>query len=147
MKNNEITLEGSIATWKMPLTQGSLGGSYTGTFTFKTFLDPLTQLQAGRELRELIGSLGNQASEVEWSLAYALTQLKHRVLTSPPFWTSTQQSSGISGNVGDLNIIELVIAAAMLSEQMFKEKIEKDREDTLTSTIKTVEETLKKEKE
>lgn len=147
MKNSEITLDNSISTWKMPLTQGSLGGSYTGTFTFKTFLDPLTQLQAGRELRELLGSLGGQATEVEWSLAYALTQLKHRILTAPPFWTSTQQSSGISGNVGDLNIIEIVMAAAMLSEQLFKEKIEKEREQILNNTIKTIENLLKKDKE
>lgn len=140
--NNDITIEGNIATWTMPPTVGELGGTYTGTFSFRTWLDPIRQLQAGREFRELLGNLGHQASETEYSLAYALTQLKHRVLTSPPFWTSTTPESGMAGNVGDLNILMAVLDSATRAADMFKERIAKERESLLERSIKTAEETL-----
>lgn len=143
--DNDIVLDGSTATWRMPLTNGDLGGSYTGTFQFRTFLDPLKTLQAGREYRELLGSLAIQATDSEGHLAFALTQLKHRVIKAPPFWTTTLQESGIEGNVGDLNIISLVLDAAIRSETLYKEKIAKEREAVLERSIKVGEDLLHKD--
>ena len=145
--DTDIILEGSQATWKMLPTVGDLGGTYTGTFVFRCFLSPLEQLQAGREYRELLGGLGGQASESESSLSFALTQLKHRVIKSPPFWSSTLQDSGIAGNVGDLNIISMVLDASIRSESLFKARIQKERESLLDRSIKVAEEKLKEEVE
>ena len=48
MENSEdITIEGSEATWIMPRTDSELGGTYTGVFRFRCFLDPLKELQSG----------------------------------------------------------------------------------------------------
>ena len=145
--DTDIVLEGNLATWKMSPTIGDLGGTYTGHFTFKCFLSPLEQLQAGREYRELLGGLGGQASESESSLSFALTQLKHRVIKSPPFWSSTLQDSGIAGNVGDLNIISMVLDASIRAESLFKARIQKERESLLDRSIKVAEEKLKEEVE
>jgi hypothetical protein len=145
MDNNDIILNGSVATWQMPRTEGDLGGTYTGLFQFRTFLDPLRQLQAGKEYRALLGELAIQATEDEGKLAFALVQLKHRILKAPPFWSSTLQDSGMSGNIGDLNVITLVLDAAFLSENLYKEKIAKEREAILERSIKVAEDLLQKE--
>lgn len=145
--DNDITLDGSIATWTMPQTDGELGGTYKGTFEFRTFLDPLRQLQAGREYRELLGNLAPQASDSEGNLAFALVQLKHRILRAPPFWSSTLQDSGMAGNIGDLNVIALVLDSAIRAETIYKEKIAKEREDLLNKSIKIAEEIVNKGQE
>jgi hypothetical protein len=145
MDNNDITLNGSTATWRMPRTDGDLGGTYLGTFEFRCWLDPIRQLQAGREYRALLGELAAQATEDEGRLAFALTQIKYRALTVPPFWSSTSQESGISGNIGDLNIITMVLDAAFLSENLYKEKIAKERQAILERSIKVAEDLLQKE--
>lgn len=142
MEKNDIIIDGSTSTWIMPRTDGELGGTYTGTFKFKTFLSPLEQLQAGREYRELLGSLGAQATDSEGNLAFALVQLKHRVVLAPPFWTSTLQETGMAGNVGDLNIIALVLDAAMRTEDLFKNRIQAEREAILNRAIKVGESLL-----
>jgi hypothetical protein len=144
MVQNDILLNGSIATWRMPLMIGELGGSYLGTFEFRTFLDPLRQLQAGREYRELLGSLAIQAEDNESNLAFALVQLKHRILRAPPFWSSTEQESGIPGNIGDMNVISAVLDAAMMAETMFREKMMEERNKILEKTIKVGEQIVEK---
>jgi hypothetical protein len=143
--DTDITLDGSVSTWVLPLTQGDLGGTYKGKFTFKCYLNPLEQLQAGREYRELLGALAMQASDTESNLAFALIQCKHRILTAPPFWTSTKQESSIEGNIGDLNIVSMVLDAAIRSEALFKQRIAEEREALLDHSIKTAESMLKKE--
>lgn len=145
MVNTDITINGNIATWSLPPTIGDLGGTYTGTFTFRTFLSPLQQLQAGREYRELLGSLGSQASVNEINLSFALVQLKHTVISAPPFWTSTLQESGMQGNIGDLNVIFLVLDASARAEETFKDRILKEREEALDRSIKAAEALLQKQ--
>ena len=146
MENStDIILEGNTATWVMPRMESETGGTYTGTFTFKCYLDPLTQLQAGREFTELLGSLANQASEAEFTLSFALTQLKHRIISAPPFWTSTlQDGGGYGGNIGDLNIISAVLEASTRASNLFKQKIQDEREALLNRAIKAGEKIIEK---
>src|SRR5665213_765139 len=103
--NTDLTIIGSTAIWTLPPTQGDVQGTYTGSFEFRCFLNPLQHLQASREYRELLGNLGALATESEGNISFALTQLKHRILKAPPFWTSTLQDSGIAGNIPDLNVV------------------------------------------
>lgn len=144
MDNSDIIIEGSTATWNMPRIEGSLGGTYVGSWTFRCFLDPIRQLQAGKEYRSLLGELAAQASSVEEELAFALIQLKYRVIKAPAFWTSTLNEDGYSGNIGDLNVIGVVLDAAMRAQNLFKEKIQKERENLLDKTIKKAEDLLQK---
>lgn len=146
MEKSDITVEGQIATWLMPATQGDVGGTYTGTFQFRCLLDPLRSLQAGREYRELLGKHAVLVSEADADLAFALTQLKHRVLKSPPFWSSTTQDAEFAGNLPDLNIIALALDAAIRAENLYKEKMAEQREAILNRSIKVAENNLKVEK-
>jgi hypothetical protein len=145
MTDNDFTLDGSTATYILPPTQGDIQGTYTGTFVFRCFLDPIRQLQAGREYREYLGKHAVLATEVDDNLSFALSQLKHRILKAPPFWTSTIQDSGIAGNLPDLNIIVLILQAAMRAENLYKEKMVELRESILDRTIKVAEDKAKEE--
>jgi len=145
--DTDITLDGSTATWVMPTMVGDLGGTYTGTFVFRTFLSPIRKLQAGREFREFLGQYAQLADEREFNLALALTQLKHRVIKAPPFWTSTLQDSEFAGNIGDLDVIGAVLTAAMRAEQMYKEKVDKEKDGLLEKTIAVAEKLLDKRRD
>lgn len=145
MQDEEIVISGNIATYAMSPTQSEILGTCNGTFTFKTFLTPLEELQAGRELRALLGELGNQASAKEIDCAFALVQLKYRVIKSPPFWSSTLQDSDYSGNIPDGNIIGIILNKAMNAEVLYKEKLFNEREELLNKSIKKGEELLRKQ--
>lgn len=147
MENTDITLSGNTATWQLPLTQGDVMGTYSGNFTFRCYLSPLQQLEAGREFRAQLGNLAASATDTEVNLAFALTQLKHRIISSPPFWTASLQDSPYAGNIADLSIIMLVLSKAMDAEILFKEQITKEREQILNRTIKKGEELLQKGQE
>jgi len=143
MEKTDILLEGSTATWTMPPTTSELGGTYTGRFVFKCYLDPLSQLQAGRQFREYLGAYAGMATESEYNLAYALAQLSQRIVTAPPFWTSTVQDGGLAGNIGDGSIVLMVLDAAVRAQDLFKEKIAKEREQLLDQSIKVGEQIMK----
>jgi hypothetical protein len=147
MDNDDIVIKGNIASFNLPPTEGEILGTYSGHFEVKCYLTPTEQLDAGREYRNLLGANAALASETESNLSFALVQLKYRVLKSPPFWSSTLQHSAYAGNIPDLNIIILVLDSAIRAENLFKEKIVKEREEILTKSIKKIEDTLKKEKE
>lgn len=146
MEANDIIIEGSTARWNMPRMEGELG-TYTGSWTFRCYLTPLQQLQAGREYRQYLGEHAGQATETEANLAFALGQLKQRVIKAPPFWTSTIQESGIAGDIADLAIVAAILDAAIRSETLFKDKISKERQSILDRSIKMGEDTLKKQAE
>ena len=137
--NNDIIIIGSTAKWNLPPTQGELMGTYTGPFEFKTFLTPTQMLEAGREYRSLLGAFPEYASDKEKELAFALVQLRYRIIKAPPFWTSTLSESGYAGNVPDTNIIMTVYVKAIVAESMFQEKINKESETLLERTIKSAE--------
>lgn len=139
MDNNEIILTGNTAKWTLEPTQGEVSGTYQGHFEFRCYLTPTQILEAGREFRSLLGGLPEHASSKEKNIAFALVELKYRVIKAPPFWYSTLQDSGYAGNLADLNILVLVLEKAMVSESLFQEKIQKDRESLLERTIKSAE--------
>lgn len=145
MDNNDIILDGSTATWVLPPTDAQTGGTYTGRFVFRCFLTPTQSLQAGRDYRELLGQYGTMITEAEGSLAFALAQLRQRVLKAPPFWTSPLQDAGYAGNIGDTGIISIVLDFAIRSENLFKEKIKAERDVALEQSIKVAEDLLQKE--
>jgi hypothetical protein len=139
MDNNEILITGNTAKWVLPLSQGEVLGSYSGAFEFKCYLTPTQMLEAGREYRSLLGNLPEYASEKEKNISFALVELKYRIIKSPPFWTATLQDSGYAGNIPDLNIIVMVLEKAMIAESMFQERLQKEKESLLDSTIRSAE--------
>lgn len=109
---SEIVIDGTTATWQMKL-DGDVNGTYSGTFKFRCTMSPTQRIAAGREMRELLGPQALLATDNESNLAFALTQLKHRVLEAPPFWKTGGQ---YDGDILDSNIIMAVLDAAVTAE-------------------------------
>ena len=145
MTNSDLTIDGSTCSWTLPPTQGEYLGTYTGTFKFRCFLSPTQQLAASKELREMMGGAAildgpyKNVDQHEWLIAYALTQLKYRVISSPPFWTQPTQIGELPGSIPDQHIIEMVLDASVRAQQVFKDIITKERDQVLENTIKKAE--------
>ena len=144
---NDVLISGSTATWDMGQVQGEVSGTYMGTFQFRCFLTPTQTLAASREYRELLGPQLMLAPEFEGQLAYALVQTKHRILKAPPFWTAPTQNGELPGNIPDLNVILLVLDAAIVAETKYRESKAKERDEALESAIKASEAKLENDSE
>jgi hypothetical protein len=141
VKDSEITLENDTAVWHLSF-QGQVGGTYLGTFKFRTFLTPSQVLDADRDFRELIGPNAQFAATNAENIAYALAQLRHRVIESPPFWK--EGSSRFPGsNVKDLECLELVLEAAIASEVKYRKAIAERHAES----IKKIQAMMEKRKE
>jgi hypothetical protein len=140
----DIRIEGNIATWEMR-AEGNISGTYAGTFRFRCFLTPTQQLAAGREYRDLLGQNLALAAPHESMLAWALSQLKQRVITSPPFWTS-QGEGNIAGDIPDEEVITIILDAAIAAEEKYKAIIQKRKDDAIARAQKAGEAILEQNK-
>ena len=129
LERADLIIEGNTATWEMRL-EGDIHGTYVGAFRFKCYLSPLQQIAANREYREILGPNPSFASEHESFLAYALTQLKYRIITAPPFWAS-QSPASLAGDIADENIISAVLDAALGAEIKYKSQLKKKKLDAV----------------
>lgn len=129
LQRSDLIIEGNTATWEMRL-DGDINGTYAGAFRFKCYLSPLQQIAADREKRELLGSQPLYASEHESFLAYALTQLKYRIISAPPFWASANPAT-LAGDIADENIIAAVLDAALGAEIKYKSQLKKKKLDAV----------------
>ena len=137
-QRSDIVIQGNQATWNLH-HQGAIQGTYMGNFVFRCFLSPLQLLAASREYRELLGPFPDMATDNEKFLAYAMAQLKYRIISSPPFWTSTEEGMG---DVPDYEVITRVMEAASDAEVMFREGKRKEKEDALNLAKRAAEKIL-----
>jgi hypothetical protein len=133
---NDIILNADgTALWTLREDGDTVLQTYIGPFTFKCFLNPLETLAAGRLYRELLGNNSGEAGEQERYTAFALSQLKFRVVKAPPFWNT---DSIVAGNIPDTNIISLILDRAISSEVLYKEELKKKRADALKKAADAV---------
>lgn len=141
LERADLIIEGNTATWDMRL-EGDIQGVYAGSFRFKCYLSPLQQIAANREYREIMGPNPTFASEHESFLAYALTQLKYRIVSAPPFWAS-QSPAALAGDIADENIISAVLDAALGSEIKYKSQLKKKKLDAVARAKAATEKAMK----
>jgi hypothetical protein len=143
--DTDLVIEGSTATWTMSNVQGLIGGTYNGTFKLRCFLSPTEELGASRLYRELLGPHASLSSEDESYLAYALTQLKYRVISAPPFWYTPQQAGEMPGSIPDKNVLLLVLDASARAAAAFQAKMTAERDTVLKKTIQSAEDLIQQE--
>jgi hypothetical protein len=141
----DIKIDGNTATWEMKL-DGNINGTYMGMFKFRCFLTPLQQISAGREERDLLGINIALAPEQERFLAFALCQLKYRVISSPPFWASANPNGAIQGDIADEEVIAQILDAAITAENMYKKALKKRRENAVEQFKKLAEQIIDEKK-
>jgi hypothetical protein len=86
-----------------------------GPFRVKGSLSPYDELASGRDMRQLLGAEAVSATDHEVNLAYALSQLRHRIVESPSFWLEASRES-FGGAELDHNIILKVLNMAIEAE-------------------------------
>lgn len=134
-ERHDITIDGTTASWDMRL-EGDIAGTYAGTFKFRCYLTPMQKIAANREMRELLGAQMTMAAEHEANLAFALTQLKHRVISAPPFWGT---GGSLSGDIPDTNVILSVLDAAFAAELKYGESLKQKKLDAIERAKKSAE--------
>lgn len=142
---NDIILEGNKATWTIN-SIGTIQGTYIGTFVFKCFLTPVEQIKANRDFRELMGPNPIAAPEHESFLAYALTQLKYRIISAPPFWNSARNENMV-GDIPDEGIITDILGAATDAEVKYKKQLKQAKKDAVMGARVAFEDEIKRQDE
>lgn len=144
-ERSDIIIEGSTATWEIK-TDGAINGTYIGTFRFRCYLTPTQQIAANREMREVLGANPTMAPDHESFLAYALTQLKYRIISSPPFWMSAV-GGNLQGDLPDENVISTVLDAALGAEIKYKKQLVARKDDAIKRAKEAAERMLKSQDE
>lgn len=142
LERQDIRIDGNTASWEMHM-EGAISGTYTGAFRFRCFLTPTQRLAAGRDHRELLGSNPTLATEHDDNLAFSLSQLKYRIISAPPFWSSTLQVNNMAGDIPDTNVIDAVLDAAISAELKYKAQLKQKNKDALLRAKEAAERMLK----
>lgn len=135
----DIDVDNAISTFRIDLVGINTQESYKGVFKVKCLLTPYDTIAADKLYRDLIGGKISEAHPHATSLAFALSQLKYRVIKYPPFWKNTQL---LGSHIVDHNILMEVINIALYSQQEFLKmkkdealRIEKELTDKINSGI------------
>lgn len=145
LERPDIVIENDTATWQMK-AEGAILGTYTGTFKFKCYMTPVDNLAAGREMRALLGRDSMFASENDRFTAYALSQLKYRVISGPPFWDSSKQNSDYAGNIPDQDVLALILDSALSAELKYKQMLDERKEEAIQRAKKAAEQIVAQNK-
>lgn len=130
-----IRIEGSEANFTINVVGNITKETYMGKYKVKCILSPLEEIEADKIYRELLGNNYHLSDENIKQKAFALAQLKVRVLEYPPFWDNDFIGGG---HVPDSNVILDVLELAIESQEKFIKDRQEDmkrRQDLLTNAI------------
>lgn len=136
-QRTDIQILDNVATYSLSFN-GAIQGLYMGQFKFRCYLSPMQNLSASREYRDLLGANTELATENDRFLAFALAQLKYRILEAPPFWNTVDGA----GEIPDYDVITMVMEAAMDSEVMFRDKKKEEKERAIAQSKAAAEKIL-----
>lgn len=135
----DIDIDKAIGTFKIDLIGLKSNESYKGVFQVKCLLNPMAFISADKLYRDLVGGKPHEAHEHARALAFALSQLKYRVIKMPPFWESKEIDGG---HIDDDNIIMEILNRAIYCEGEFIKmkkdeaaRIEKELTDDIMSGL------------
>jgi hypothetical protein len=114
-----MQLNGSTGTFDINDVGELSGQTYMGNFKVKCILSPVDRLNIDKTYRELIGKDNPyMATQEVLDIAFALSQLKYRIIDFPAFW----QGFPINGGHVDLNIVMSVLNQSVDAEEAFKKE-------------------------
>ena len=142
---SDFRFEGSVANYDYQGVGSQSNTTYMGQFRFKCILSPLDQIKADRLYRELIGSINpHLASKETTNYAFALSQLKVRLVSFPDFFKNDE----LDGSHLDSNILIELVNVAIDAQEEYKKDLDarlQEMQDILSKRIKN--KTIEKEEE
>lgn len=142
---SDFRFDGSVAEFDYHGVGDRTNTTYMGVFRVKTIVSPMDMIRADRLYRELIGSINpHMASKETQNFAFALSQLKVRILEAPDFY----KNNDLDGSHLDSNVLIDIINKAIDAEEDYKKQIDnklKEMQELLSRRIRNNE--IKKEEE
>ena len=119
-----MRIEDNIGIYQINILDDESNESYVGEFRVKCILSPLDLLAIDRDFRELLGPVNPiMASGDANNIAFALSQLRHRVLAYPPFWKGEVYDGG--------HLPKKVLYAILDASIEVQEKFKKERQEEM----------------
>jgi len=145
MKDTVLSINGDgTATFNISIIGNRTMIPYFGNFKIKCLLNANEYVKANKEFSDQMGLNGsiNEAEEI----SFALIQLRHRLLETPPFWKS---ENGVinGGDLEDYNVITHIFNTCMEAEKQYKEMMEENYNKTKEKVEKQRQAILKQNKE
>lgn len=107
---------------------GKINGTYIGEFKVRCNLTPMQQIQADRDYRELLGTTNpTLARAAITDMAFALAQLKQRIISAPPFWYDGA-SIYPGSQIKDVEVLNIVLDAALEAQIKYMKIIDEEEE-------------------
>lgn len=119
----KIDYEEGTAIYDQNIVGASTKQTYLGRFKFKCILNPIEIMDSDRIYREWLGNNSVMASESAINQAFALSQLKFRVIDCPPYWYNSYVGGG---HIVDKNVIVDVLNKAIEAQNDYTDKKDKD---------------------
>lgn len=133
----EIDYYMGTATFFVDIVAAADKSTYKGQFKVKCILSPLEYINSDSTYRELLGKTNPQfASDYVSQLAYALSQLKYRIIDSPSWYRN--ESSGIHGSSVDDKILLHVFEKTIECEEKYREGMEKRYKEAKKEVIEAI---------
>lgn len=133
---SDFRFDGSIAEFDYHGVGNKSNTTYMGVFRVKTILSPMDMIKADRMYRELIGSVNpHMAAKDTQNFAFALSQLKVRLVESPDFYKNKE----LDGSHLDANVLVDIINKAIDAEEEYKKQVDdklKQMQELLAKRIK-----------
>lgn len=147
MENIDIDYTMGTASFFVNIETNSDKRSLGGLVKVKCILSPLEYINSDALYRELLGKINPQlASEYVNQLAYAISQLKYRVIQAPE-WFYSDNSLIREGSHLDDNVLFYLLDKSVEAEQKFREGIEEKYNKAREDVRKSVDEGEIKKKE
>jgi len=131
MKINE-----NIAEFKIDVIGEQTAQTYLGEFKTKCILSVGDEIEADKHYRNLLGENLIYATQDVKELAFALAQLKVRVIESPFFWGELKEGHESE----DRNLVFEVLNKSIEGQAQFleeKQKVINEKKDKLTKMLKS----------
>ena len=116
------------ATFTVHINGESTMQTYMGEFKVKCLLSPYDQIQADKMYRELLGDQLLYASDNAKTHAFALSQLKYRIIEFAPFFANPNQPSVPGGHLQDGNVLFEVLNKAIEAQEKYMEQTQEQAE-------------------
>ena len=123
----ELNIEEGVATFSINEIGDVSKQSYMGTFKVHCILSPIHFIDADKDYRNLLGAISPEsAHQHARTSAFALSQLKYRIIDMPPFWENNRMGGS---HIKDDNILIAVLNLALEAEKQYRDQRQKDAEE------------------
>lgn len=123
----DINMEEGTATFSISEVGTATRSTYMGNFKVHCILSPIDLMSADRDYRAFVGNVNpNDCTTHVRNLAFALSQLKYRIIEEPPFWTNPKVGGG---HLKDTDVIISVLNLALEAEESYRQSRKKEAEE------------------